>query len=454
MKVTLVVHQYLPHWYAGTEVLTHNMAQELGRRGHSVRLIAGEPVSPEVYGTRPLVWEDQYDGLPVLRMDYNRYCWSDPIQADYSCPPHEVAVEEELRRHSPDVVHVTHCLGVSAGIFSVIRKLGFPVVFTATDFWFLCPTFRLKRWDNRLCSGPDPATIECFRCLWSHYKGRAGLARWSLERSPAPLIRAAFLLGRLLPAVPRLRFFRSLPQREGRMLALLSRADRILVATGLMEKLFCERGVDARRIRHLPFGIDLPDGDLCHPSKLPANGELRIGFIGTFHESKGPDLVVRAFRGLNGSRRKAVLKLYGNLDHYAEFSRRLRSLAEGCPQIQFCGTFPPSQLYQVLREIDVLVIPSLWYENTPLILHHALTTHTPVVVTDLEGLTELVRPEKNGLVFNVGDVEDLRYQLQRCLDEPGLLDRLSCDTGYHPKSIPEYVTELENVYDEILNGKS
>ncbi len=73
----------------------------------------------------------------------------------------------------------------------------------------------------------------------------------------------------------------------------------------------------------------------------------------------------------------------------------------------FSGTFPKEEIGKVFSELDYFVIPSTWYENSPLVLLDALASHTPVIVSDVEGMTEFVEEGKNGYVFKRGNISDL-----------------------------------------------
>jgi glycosyltransferase involved in cell wall biosynthesis len=101
--------------------------------------------------------------------------------------------------------------------------------------------------------------------------------------------------------------------------------------------------------------------------------------------------------------------------------------------------------------MDVLVVPSRWYENAPGVIFEAFAAGLPVVATDLGGMSEFVRPGENGLLFPLDDAEELAGLLRRLAEEPGLLRRLR--DGVPPvKTVGEYVGELEEVYDGVAGA--
>jgi hypothetical protein len=81
----------------------------------------------------------------------------------------------------------------------------------------------------------------------------------------------------------------------------------------------------------------------------------------------------------------------------------------------------------VYSELDVLVVPSLWWENSPITIHEAHLLATPVVTSGIGGMAEFVRDGIDGLHFRAGDAQDLAAKLQRFLDEPGLAAALVRD---------------------------
>ena len=103
----------------------------------------------------------------------------------------------------------------------------------------------------------------------------------------------------------------------------------------------------------------------------------------------------------------------------------------------------------VLDEIDFLVIPSTWYENSPLVLLSALASHTPVIVSDVEGLTEFLEPDVNGFTFARGSIDDLERVMRQVIETRGRSRELSLVTNYAKTSMT-LTEEVVNIYHSIL----
>jgi glycosyltransferase involved in cell wall biosynthesis len=106
-----------------------------------------------------------------------------------------------------------------------------------------------------------------------------------------------------------------------------------------------------------------------------------------------------------------------------------------------------------LQNLDVLVVPSRWYENTPLVIQSALATKTPLVGTDLGGLSELIHEGENGLLFPLNDAGALRKQLLRLLEDREFLHQLR-DNIKPERTVADMVDDIESIYGEVGMGKA
>jgi glycosyltransferase involved in cell wall biosynthesis len=208
-------------------------------------------------------------------------------------------------------------------------------------------------------------------------------------------------------------------------------------------------------IKHVPFGIDTSKLT-AHQQKKPAD-RLRIGYIGTFFEHKGVDLLIKAFLRLPASLASAAeLKLYGDLKQFPDYVATLQALVANSKlagqSVSFLGTFPNDQLGAVMEEIDVLVVPSRWYENTPLVMQSALATLTPLIVTDLGGMSELVKHGENGLLFKLNDCQSLLQQLTAVLEDRDLLPKFASNIKPE-RTVGQMVDDIESVYEEVLTDR-
>jgi glycosyltransferase involved in cell wall biosynthesis len=178
-------------------------------------------------------------------------------------------------------------------------------------------------------------------------------------------------------------------------------------------------------------------------------GTINFGFIGQITPIKGLHVLIDAFN-TNNFIVKAKLIIYGSYDHDPIYRERIEQSINGHTEsISLRGSFSHEQLDEVLSEIDVLIVPSLWHENNPRVIQEAFAAQTPVVASNVGGMSEFVEHEVNGLLFERNNEIDLAKQLSRIINEPDLLPRLQ--EGIKPvKTIETEVEELILFYKELI----
>jgi glycosyltransferase involved in cell wall biosynthesis len=178
------------------------------------------------------------------------------------------------------------------------------------------------------------------------------------------------------------------------------------------------------------------------------NGPLVFGYIGVVDPVKGIHHLVEAFEPLT----TAELRIYGGETDYAPYPDRTQFLAQlrRSPHIRMMGRYEHRDVGRILGEVDVVVVPSIWYENAPLVIREAFLAKKPVVTAALGGMPEWIQDGVNGLLFRPRDVADLRQTLRRFIADPSLVAQLS---GHFPavQSIAADAEAIEGHYRKILD---
>lgn len=461
-RVLLTVHKFFPDHKAGTEVLTFKVAQELQRRGCEVLVLTADPPDLDA-NRRNASGADtevfQYEGVPVKVFREPLRLRGYGFSHEYNHPGMASEFARTLDEFHPDIVHIFHAQNFSAAIIEEARTRGLPVVCSTTDFWFVCPIVQLKLPNGSVCRGPSQGAKNCLSCYTpklfppvSEFKqalfDKFAVLRKGLAPFPAPVANA--IIQGLFSAYKNKKRGEAVTatvQRPSFLREAANHTQAIMVPTRLMRDIFVENGIDSKLIHHVPFGIDTAPL-LPYQKKSDNNGVLRVGFIGTLFEHKGVDLLIRAFLNLP-AKAPAVLKIYGDPQQFPEYGSSLLKLARqsqaGMDKIQFLGTFPNEKLGPVLQDIDVLVVPSRWYENTPLVLQSALCTKTPLIATDLGGLSELIQHESNGLLFPLNDEATLSKHLLRLVEQPSYLAYLR-ENIKPERTISNMVDDIQSIY--------
>ncbi len=448
MRILFAAHQFFPEHYAGVEIVTLGLAKEFRARGHETFVLAPkrsilanniEPGEVEEY---------EFDGVPVRRVGRPKEGVSRPYRLDYENEVMARRAREYMREVRPDVVHAEHFQGLSASVIPVFKEFDVPLVYTATDFWTICPVVDLRRHDGVMCEGPE--LVHCIRCIASRYPGTRMKA--VVDKTPDAALKSAGRLSEtpLSRASLSLRQVWALRERPGYIRERMEQVDHIVAYTQLMQDLLLANGVGKGKIGISHYGIDtsrIPEAP--HDRRL--HPPLRVGFIGTLAPHKGCDILVRAMRSLPREP-EATLEIYGNLERFRRFVKELRGLAGVDERISFAGSFQREGVGEVLSGLDVLVVPSRWYENQPGVILEAFAAGMPVIAANLGGMSEFVKHEENGLLFKPEDAEDLARQLRRLGEEPGLLERLRAGIG-PVKTVEENADELEELYNTLLDKK-
>jgi glycosyltransferase involved in cell wall biosynthesis len=444
-RILLITHFFPPGHVGGTEVLSFSLAQELASRGHHVQVICAEDWD-SAPGHTIKVTDEQLAGIAVRRLHFNWTKAPDVFRSLYANAEVKRYLSQYLIHDRPDLVHITSCYSLSASVIEAISEAGIPCILTATDFWFLCARNTLLENNATLCSGPE-LPWKCARC----HVADAKIYRWSRSILPESMVAKLLLHAGKYPLLNRQPGLRGMvgdwEDRQRYLMSMLKRVDCIVTASHFLRNLFVRYGVADESISIAPYGINT--GWATGFTTKSPSPELRIGFIGQILPAKGPDLLLRAIRSLEPELPIHAI-IYGDLNKSPAFGQHLRELAGADPRISFAGTFENSQMGQVLADIDLLAVPSLWYDF-PLVIPSALATRTPVLATDLPGMNEAIVNGVNGLLFVRGDWQGLAAHLHRCIAEPELLSTLR--DGITPvKSVAQMTTEYLELYQRVCAG--
>lgn len=430
MRIVFAVHHLPPRYTGGAELRTLRTASQMRGRGHEVEVICVEHTDRGPEGG--VAWEDGlYDGIPVRRLSFDLAAVPDRFRWEYDNVWIGVHLRQYLAERAPDLFHLIGGYLISGRALRVAQEMGIPTVLTLTDFWFLCPRIHMWRSDGRLCQAV-PEAAACVRCMAEERR------RYRLPGRIAPGLADVFWRSRkgLVDRIEARRAF---------LLEVLDGTDCIVSPSQFLRQFFVRAGVVPEKVVFIRQGRDFPT---LRPEDLnkPASPCLRVGYIGQIAPHKGIHVLFAAARLLAGA--PLQVRAYGDTSGFPRYVAGLRRLIRGDGRMGLNGAFSKEMLSRVLRELDVVVVPSLWYENSPNVILEAFAHCTPVIVSNVGGMAEMVEDGVGGLRFRRGDVEDLTRQLQRLLDRPALLEALR--EGIPPvKRVAEEMDELKRIYVQV-----
>ena len=223
--------------------------------------------------------------------------------------------------------------------------------------------------------------------------------------------------------------------------------DIFIAPSQFMADRMAEFGLDPARVVHSRNGTGLPDSR--HQVRPPSD-RVRFAFVGVLSPRKGVHLLVDAFRRVRaaGAPLQAALSIHGNPAAFPEYSADLRRRAEGLG-ICFAGEFDHEAAAAIYSHVDVVVLPSIWWENAPMTAFEAWAGGAVVVAADTGGLSEIVEHGVNGLLVAPNDVEALADAMTRLVTEPELLERLR-SAAVPVKSASQDAADMEQRYASLF----
>jgi glycosyltransferase involved in cell wall biosynthesis len=388
LRILEAIHDFLPDHRAGSEIYTFHLSRALAARGHEVTLLFTEKRLERAQFSRSA---GAYEDLPFHEIVYNREFHD--IADLYDDPRMEAPIGEVLDEVAPDVVHVQSLVYLGLGLIRAAAARDIPLVMTLHEYFLACPRggLLLDR-HGRLC---DPIPFrECASCL----------APYPIERERYPDREAA---GSCPPQDP-LRFFeRAARVRKQRMLDGVAPIARFIAPSAFLAQRLIREGLPPAKVVVSDYGFP------SRPSFPRRSGEpgaaLRVGFLGTLADYKGVHVLVDAVLALEPG--VVNLRIKGDPSWFEDYTRPLVERVATRGDIAFEGPIAPQEAPGFLAGLDLLVVPSLWYENSPLTIHEAWQAGVPVLATDLGGMAGLLA-QGGGATFPRGDSAALAARLR------------------------------------------
>ena len=433
LKILQVIHGYPMRYNAGSEVYTQGLAQALAKQ-HEVHVFTRQE---NAFLPEYAVQRDSDPFEPGIKSHVINMARARDGYRHQAVDDAFASVLDEVR---PDVVHIGHLNHLSTSLVSAAQDRGVPVVFTLHDYWLMCPRGQFIQMypENpvdpwAVCDGQDDR--KCAERCYSRY--------FSGDRREYELDVDYWTgwVGRRMAHV-----------RE------VCDAVDIFVAPAmyLLRRFRDEFGLPEEKLVYLDYGFHLDR--MANRQRTP-DEPFTFGYIGTHIPAKGVDHLIQALGKLSGESR---LRIWGR-DRGVETSG-LKALARSLPgnvgeRVEWMGEYRNQDMVpDVFNRCDAIVVPSIWAENSPLVIHEAQQARVPVITADYGGMAEYVHHEVNGLLFAHRDPESLARQMQRLSDDPELAMRLGSrgylqSTDGNIPDIRDHALAVEEIYTKLLRRR-
>lgn len=396
MRVCFISNLYPPYTIGGAEINVQREAEDLALRGNSVSVISTSPHGKQ--SSVEIVRNVRTVRISPLNL-YTEYEHRErpnivkPLWhlIDLWNPHSYFLIENILRKEKPDVVHINNFKGLSLSVFTVVNKLNIPTIFTAHDCSLLCVRANLMKSSGEICTHPAMA------CNIYNYMQNL------LVRGKINILTAAsqFILNKL-------------------------------TANGLFR--------DVRAVK-IPYGVELPN-------KIERKNYdiIDILYVGQVSKVKGVHILIDAIKRIDSRNFRLHIVGAGSEFEY------MKKLANSDSRIDFRGFVSGEELAQSYQEANVVVVPSMCNEAFGIVNIEAFAYGTPVVVSDIGGLPELVEEGYNGYMFQPGDAAELSHILDGLIRNPERLRKIE-EGAFIARSkytLKEHTDKLEELYRSLL----
>ena len=427
MKIVHVGWGHYPaHRTAGPIIYLHTLALAQARAGDDVTIVcASDRTMPGAgpYASQAEVVEGVTYVHVCNRPAHEHELWN-PLREthDAAC---ERAFDELFEALGPDVVHVHNYVGLSFDVAAAARRHAAAVLSSLHNYLPVCSRDDLFFADAELCGGP--LERSCSRCLGTlvddgDYRTRHSAAVAALNSCDLNL---------------------AVSERVSEIYAEQGvDPDRLIVdrcGTPAGERLW--RRIGSRRVAAAVAGLEEPLGER----------PLRLVFFGAGLPRKGAMVLLQALRALEDPSRVEV-NVYGGIG--PADAERLNGFFDASDPavrtaIHFHGAFTQDDLEGILASADAAVLTPRWEDNGPQTVFEALASGLPVLGTGVGGIPDVVEDGRNGFLVDEGRSRDLAAQIQRLLDEPGLLSELRAGIEA-PTRVREHARSLRRIYARCL----
>ncbi|WP_305989770.1 glycosyltransferase family 4 protein [Roseibium sp. MMSF_3544] len=393
MKVLVFAHNHPDLHPGGTETVALELSRAYRNAGHQSLFVGAtnqlhrEPHPGTSFqaisdsGDELLMWAGHFDRFNMSQVDLRAFV------------PDMTALLESYR---PDVVHIHHLLLFGVELPVLIRRVlpDVRIVMTLHDYYAICAN------DGVLMQSPDEPCAAL---------GAGGLCRCLESAKPNDM--------RL---------------RERFIKTHLGAVDTFVAPSAFLRDVYIRWGLPAAKIMIIRNGR--PEVDPA-PGRADSDASKRVfGYFGNLTPWKGIEVLLKAAKILRDREVDFELRVHGGSPFQsAEFVERLDGLFEAtAPQVVRLGPYKPQDVPDLIEPVDWVVVPSVWWENAPLVIAEAQQHNRPAIVTGVGGMAEAVQDGIDGLHVRRNDPVSLAAVMKAAADDPKLYRKLAGNTRKPP----------------------
>lgn len=434
MKILKVIHGYPMRYNAGSEVYSQTLCQGLADR-HEVHVFTREedPFAPDFKLRMEHDAEDHRIAVHVV----NNPRFKDRYQATGI----DQRFAEVLDQIQPGIVHIGHLNHLSTALTREAALREVPVIYTLHDYWLMCPRGQFMQ---MFPENPNN--------LWAACDGQE-------DRKCAERCYARYFSGAPDEYETDVAYWTNWVERRMKNVREMAELVDLFIAPSryLHDRFRDDFKLPVRKLVYLDYGFER--SRLVGRNRTPGE-PFTFGYIGTHIPAKGVHDLICAFGTIHGDAR---LRIWGRPS--GQETEALKEMANVLPKcegsrIEWMSEYRNQDIVrQVFNRCDAIVVPSVWAENSPLVIHEAQQARVPVITADAGGMGEYVHHEVNGLLFEHRSSASLAKQMQRFVSTPDLATKLGkrgylySETGDVP-DIESHVRQIESLYTNVVSRRN
>ena len=403
MRILICSSFFPPHYVGGAELVAYKQAQVLKRLGHDVRVFCGRLRNHWLRSPGRKVDKGEFHTTRVgmTTRDISGTTW------DFR----NVEVQQEgcrvLDEFSPEMVHFHNLVGLSLLLIDECYRRRIPTVMTLHDYWGICFKNTLLKNDGSVCRRGG---LDCLGCR-------------------------EVLSGNLpLPT----------PVRFAHILLALRKVNRFISPSRYLAEQYATHGIPREKIAVINNGIALE----TFAPQPRRHGPFTLGFIGYLNKHKGLDVLLHALSRMDDQ--KPRLLVVGTGEEERHLKRFCHELGLDL-YVTFVGHVDNQRIATMYRKIDVLVVPSVWPENSPVVISEAMASGIPVIASDIGGIAELVEDGVTGFLVPVRDSHAMAERIARLQERPELRQDMgqAALARIQPYRLQNQVDQIVGIYQEL-----
>jgi len=427
MRILEVNHGYPSRYRAGSEIYTQTISHGLTNRGHTVAVFTREedPYRPDF--NLAIESDEEDNSIRVFLANHAR------SRDRYQHQGMDEVFREVMRKFRPDVVHFNHLNHLSLGLIQVTSDARIPMAFTLHDYWLACPRgqfIQMALGESLVypdCPGQENerCSKQCMSRIWGGVNTDEDNKYWT-----------QWVHNRM-----------SLVKKLIKLVNIF-----ISPSQYLRQRIVDELNLPSEKIIYEPYGFNLSK---FVGRKRERQDKFVFGYIGRIVPAKGVDILIKAFGQTTGD---AMLRIWGrSTSQDVQALNRISNTisSERAERIEWLPEYKNENITsQVFNHVDSIVVPSIWDENSPLVIQEALQSRVLVITSIKGGMGELIKNGINGLTFQHRSVQHLADTMQKVIDRSHNIEALS-KRGYLGSesgdihNIENHARNLEIIFKKI-----